>query len=124
MYDFALFADRLRSLIKKHGLTQVRLAEELGISKFSLNNYVKGDRLPETSILYSLAKYFNTTMEWLLTGENDFTNMQQKNEQAAMEFHKLFNELDQEGKIMVQAACYKELRRMKENKLLITNRKS
>lgn len=115
MCDFALFADRLRSLIKEHGLTQVRLAEELGISKFSLNNYVKGDRLPETTILYALAKYFDTTMEWLLTGEDNCTKVKSKNQNDATEFYRHFSNLDPEGKIMVQAACYKELRRMKEN---------
>lgn len=77
MTDFSSFPNRLRTLIKENHLTQVELSEKLGISKYALNNYVQGTRLPETSILYSISKFFNKSMEWLLTGENNFTNVQQ-----------------------------------------------
>lgn len=80
MNDFSSFSPRLRSLIKENKLTQVELSKKLGISKYALNNYVNGTRLPETTILYSLSSFFGKSMEWLLTGEENFTNVQQKSE--------------------------------------------
>ena len=68
MYNFSLFPDRLKKCIKEKGCTQVELAQQLGISKYTLTKYLHG-RIPETTILYALAKFFNKPMEWFLTGE-------------------------------------------------------
>jgi len=68
MYDFSLFSERLRKCIDESGMTQVEIANLLGISKFSLTKYL-GGRVPEPTILYSIAKFFNKSIEWFLTGE-------------------------------------------------------
>ena len=79
MYNFSLFANRLRNCIDESGCTQVELADRLGISKFTLSKYLNG-RIPETTILYALSKFFGKSMEWFLTGEEskNCTNVQQK----------------------------------------------
>ena len=77
MEDFALFSKRLKQSIDESGYTQVELAKNIGISKHSLTKYLSG-RIPEATILYSLAKFLGKSMEWLLTGENNDVNITNK----------------------------------------------
>jgi transcriptional regulator with XRE-family HTH domain len=63
------FGERLKNAIKSAGTTQKNLAEKIDISKTALNNYV-GGRIPDATILYSICKSLNVTMEWLLAGED------------------------------------------------------
>ena len=61
--------DRVRSLAKREGISLSALEQELGYSNGSLyphseNATIRGDRVAE------LAKYFNVTTDWLLTGES------------------------------------------------------
>ena len=62
------FSGRFRSLCESSGKTQKRLAELLGTSESALVNYKK-DRVPEADVLLRIAKYFNVSIEWLLTGD-------------------------------------------------------
>ncbi|CCQ97168.1 putative HTH-type transcriptional regulator ImmR [[Clostridium] ultunense Esp] len=64
------FGTRLKSAIKKTGLTQKSAAEKLNISTQALTNYISKNRIPEAMILYRIAKLCSVTMEWLLTGED------------------------------------------------------
>lgn len=64
------FGARLKSAIKKTGLTQKSAAEKLNISTQALTNYISKNRIPEAMILYRIAKLCSVTMEWLLTGED------------------------------------------------------
>ncbi len=64
------FGKRLRRAIELEGITQLELAERLGLNKDSISNYVKG-RIPRASILYKIAKALGTTVEWLLKGEGE-----------------------------------------------------
>jgi len=70
MYDFSAFSSRLKKSIDEKGYTQVEVAQHLGISKHTLTKYL-GGRIPETTILYALSKFFNKSMEWFLTGEDN-----------------------------------------------------
>ena len=64
------FGDVLRSLRKKRGLSQAKLAEELGMSKGLIGLYETGDRKPSFEALEELADYFNVTLDYL-TGKDD-----------------------------------------------------
>ena len=64
---------RILSILKALGMSHVQLSRETGLSTNSLSSYCTGKRVPETSALYRLAKTLQTSMEWILTGE-DLTN--------------------------------------------------
>ncbi len=64
------FKDRLKELRKHKGLSQVALAEELGVSKSIIGAYETGDRNPSYEALEELADYFNVSIDYLI-GKDD-----------------------------------------------------
>ncbi len=62
------FGARLQNLRKKKKLSQLELANELSVSKGTIQNYESG-ALPKGDILISLAKFFGCRIDWLLTGD-------------------------------------------------------
>lgn len=60
------FNDRFENLLKKRGLTKVRIAELLGV----MNSTVCAWRtsVPNTETVFKLARYFNVDPEWLVLG--------------------------------------------------------
>lgn len=62
------FGNRLKKSLKVSNITQKDLAQHIGVSKTSINNYVNG-RIPDVTILYLLSSYLGISMEWLLTGK-------------------------------------------------------
>lgn len=70
------FAERLRLLRNKKGLSQAEFASQIKISKSSVNMYERGEREPNFSILEKIADYFNVDMDYLL-GKSDVTNRSQ-----------------------------------------------
>lgn len=65
--SFDGFPDRLRHIIKFGPYSQKEMAERAGISEHSITKYLNG-RIPQAEILYRIALLYDTTMEWLLTG--------------------------------------------------------
>ena len=63
------FKDRLRELRKKRGMSQVALAERLGLSKSTIGAYETGDITPSVDALNLLADFFNVDIDYLLGKE-------------------------------------------------------
>ncbi len=61
--------DRIKLLLKKHHLTQKELAEILGMPFNTLSSIIRGIREPGIKKVILIAKYFNVSLDWLLTGE-------------------------------------------------------
>ncbi len=66
------FSDTLRRLRKQDGLTQLELAQHLGISKSAVSMYECGNREPDFEMLEAFADFFNVDMNQL-TGIGDNT---------------------------------------------------
>ena len=66
---FSDVGSRISSCLNSLCITQAELARRTGLSKNAINNYVKGDRPPDSQSLYTLSVCLGKTMEWLLTGE-------------------------------------------------------
>ena len=62
--------ERIRSLREDHDLKQRELAEILNCSQRIYSNYGRGDVDIPTEILIKLARYYNTTTDYIL-GESD-----------------------------------------------------
>lgn len=63
------FKERLKDLRKSKGLSQVALAERLGLSKSTIGAYETGDISPSIEALNSIADFFNVDMDYLLGKE-------------------------------------------------------
>jgi len=65
--------DRLKELRKKRGLSQVALAERLGLSKSTIGAYETGDITPSVEALNAIADFFNVDLDYLLGKEEGST---------------------------------------------------
>lgn len=69
----AKFSDRLRLLRTSKDLSQADFANQLKVSKSSINMYERGEREPSFKLLEKIADYFNVDMDYLL-GKSDVVN--------------------------------------------------
>lgn len=61
-----MFGKRIVELRKKEGITQVELAEKIGISRAALSLYELEKREPDINTLTKLASYFGVQVDYLL----------------------------------------------------------
>lgn len=66
----ATFSERFRSLRNDRGWSQQQLADELGISKSSVNMYERGAREPGFETMEIIADLFNVDMDYLYGRSN------------------------------------------------------
>ena len=59
---------RIAALRRKAGWNQGELARLLGVSPSAIGMYEQGRREPSTDLLVALARTFNVTVDYLLTG--------------------------------------------------------
>lgn len=60
----------LREIRKKKGLSQQKVAMDLNISREALSYYENGKRNPDVSMLVAMSKYFNVSIDYLITGKD------------------------------------------------------
>ena len=61
---------RIRDLREDHDLTQKQIAQLLGMSQTGYSKYETGENDIPTAILIKLARFYNTSIDYLL-GETD-----------------------------------------------------
>lgn len=66
-----MFDERLKSLRKKYGYTQVSLAETLGVSKGTVAMWETGKRTPNFETLIRLSDLFDMRTDYILGKSND-----------------------------------------------------
>ena len=59
----------LREIRKKKGYSQLKVAMDLNISREALSYYETGKRSPDVNMLITMSKYFNVSIDYLITGE-------------------------------------------------------
>ncbi|MBQ2252025.1 MAG: helix-turn-helix transcriptional regulator, partial [Clostridia bacterium] len=59
----------LKNIRKKRKLNQQKVAMDLNISRESLSFYENGKREPSLSMLLEMSRYFNVSINYLITGE-------------------------------------------------------
>ena len=86
---------------KKANLTQVQLAEKLGITDKAISKWERGVAMPDTSIMLELCDILGISVKELLSGERiDMEKNDQKNEQLLLEMAK---ELEKKNKTIWSA---------------------
>lgn len=65
--DHAQVASRIRSIMRRLGVTQAGLAQALNTTQPAVSKYLQG-RMPPAEVLFRLAGLAEVSMEWILTG--------------------------------------------------------
>lgn len=64
------FSRNLSLLMKRNNLTLQELGEKLGVTRQAISAYCSGKALPSYTMLLNIAKFFNTSTDFLITGKN------------------------------------------------------
>jgi len=64
-----LFAERLERLIKEKKLTQIAVADSVGIRRPTISDWKKNGSYPTADVAVKIAKLLNVSVEYLITGE-------------------------------------------------------
>ena len=59
----------LREIRNKKGYSQLKVAMDLNISREALSYYETGKRSPDVNMLITMSRYFNVSIDYLITGE-------------------------------------------------------
>ena len=60
----------LKLLRKEKGYTQQKVALDLNVSRESLSYYENGKRQPSLELLVAFSKYYNVSIDYLITGKD------------------------------------------------------
>ena len=66
-----MFPERLKQLRKEKGLTQVTLAETLGVSKGTVAMWETGKRMPSFDMLTRLGELFDRRVDYIIGSSED-----------------------------------------------------
>ena len=64
-----MFAIRLKNLRQSKELTQVQLAEKLGVKKQSISNWENDNIVPSLEMLVKIANFFHVSTDYMLGRE-------------------------------------------------------
>lgn len=66
-----MLGEQIRDLRLARNISQVALANHLGVTKQSVSNWENNNILPSLDMLKKIAQYFSCTTDYLLELEND-----------------------------------------------------
>lgn len=92
-------ANKLKYLREKKGLTKKDVAEAVGVHPSSIGNLEKGS-IPQADLLYSLAKFFDVSMEYLMNSSDpeplsEIEHTQSQLSSSELTLLNLFSQLDE-----------------------------
>lgn len=64
------FGNRIKNLRQKNALTQMQLAERLGLTKSVVSAYENGVRMPSYATLLAISRIFRVSTDYLLGNES------------------------------------------------------
>lgn len=65
---------RIKELRRDKGITQAELAKILNVTRATVNNWENKGSSPSNDVSVNIAKYFNITLEYLLSGDDFVPN--------------------------------------------------
>ena len=80
--------DRFEDLLKRKGMKVADLSRITGLTSTVFSEWKSGKSIPKTDKLIKIAKALNTTVEYLVTGEDSISDSSYTNEkiEQAMDF--------------------------------------
>lgn len=120
-----MFAQRLKQLRTENHLTQVQLAEKLGVSKGTVAMWETDKRSPSFEVLAELSDLFDRRIDYILGYSDDPSSVKFAEEDIAQlgrwaveeSFHETmmaYLRLDAYGKAAVEALIANEMQRCRE----------
>ena len=99
----------LKIIRKQKNLNQQKVAFDLNISRESLSYYENGKREPSLSLLVSMSKYFNVSIDYLF-GKTDERSVPTKDEVIDVKkaLDKIKNDLQNSSSLMFDGECLSE----------------
>lgn len=89
-----MISKNLKNLRDAHNISQVELANKLGVTKQCVSNWENDNILPSIEMLIKLSKYFNVSTDYLLGLSYDNTiNVDGLNEQEIAHIKFFINDL-------------------------------
>lgn len=67
---YTMFQTTLKILREKRGISQAKLAQDLGVAQSTVGMWENGKNKPEYDTLLNIAKYFNVSVDYLIS-ENE-----------------------------------------------------
>ena len=124
-----MFADRLKEIRTEKGITQVQLAETMGVSKGTVAMWETGKREPNFETLNQLSDIFDKRIDYILGYSNDASSPKMTEEDidqlGVWAAEDSFNEtvtaylrLDEYGKAAVESLIRAEMVRCREQDTL------
>ena len=124
-----MFADRLKEIRTEKGITQVQLAETMGVSKGTVAMWETGKRKPNFETLNQLSDIFDKRIDYILGYSNDASSPKMTEEDidqlGVWAAEDSFNEtvtaylrLDEYGKAAVESLIRAEMVRCNEQETL------
>lgn len=93
-------SQNLQSIIRQHKLTQKELAENLGVPKSTVNNWIKLNRSIPAEQIIPICEFLGVSPYYLLTGEEPkHTNHLSKDQQELLDKYEKLTEREQ-GRIL------------------------
>ena len=126
-----MFANRLKEIRKEKNMTQVQLAEALGVSKGTVAMWEIGKRQPNFETLNALSDIFDKRIDYILGYSNDSSSVKMTESEieqlGAWETEENFYEmimaylrLDEFGKHAVDSVIKAEVSRCREHESLFS----
>jgi transcriptional regulator with XRE-family HTH domain len=96
-------AERIQSLRKLAGLTQVELAEKIGVSKSQYIRYESKDVQPPANIMNKLADALGTSVDFLISGDkNEKAKASLKNSELIQRFKEVDSLPEDEQGVLIK----------------------
>ena len=128
-----MFPERLKQLRKEKGLTQVTLAEELGVSKGTVAMWETGKRMPGFDMLARISELFDKRVDYIIGTSEDRRSATLTEEEVAQlgewaveedyeDMLRKYALLDEYGKSAVDSVLRTEFNRAQEQGTLNCSR--
>ena len=128
-----MFPERLKQLRKEKGLTQVTLAETLGVSKGTVAMWETGKRMPSFDMLTRLGELFDRRVDYIIGSSEDNRSATLTEEEVAQlgewaveedyeDMLRKYALLDEYGKSAVDSVLRTEFNRAQEQGTLNSSR--
>lgn len=106
------FSERLCLARKQKGVSQQTVADSLGVSRNLISNYERGVRQPDFQMLCALARYYETTTDFLLGMTDEYSPRKKRCKRDAMLINQMLS-LNDDSKTALRE--YMQLLKLKED---------
>lgn len=81
--DFVQFANILKTLMEKKGVTNYRLSKDIDCAPTTVTNWLTGKTVPASDKMQLLAGYFGVSVDYLMTGDDEDTAERYEQQEVA-----------------------------------------